>query len=635
VARVCLIALLALFVAPSAAQAGGVTIVSRDLPVGGERTLASTRAPIRFDLVGLHWRGTGTVLFRTRSLAGRWSGWQAAGDDNRPDGGTGEGVATRGWRLGSPIWTGPSDRLQYRPRGQVSRLRAYYLWSPVEHQSLRRLSVAGSPPIVSRASWGANALLRRNHPRYAPGARLVIVHHTATPNNYTPDEAAAIVRGIDVYHVKANGWDDIGYNFLVDRYGQVYEGRYGGMTRNVVGAHALGFNTGSVGIALIGNFMTAKPTPAAVQSLERLIAWRLDLAHVDPVSTLTFVSGGSERWRAGTRVKLRAVAGHRDTGSTSCPGNYLYPLLGQIALAAEQTGLPKLYAPVVRGRIGGPVTFSARLSDALPWTITIAGPDGRVVARGAGTGPVVAWTWNSAGYSPGRYTWRMDGGPSVLPAGGVIGSSSVPPRPSALVQGLTVTPSVVSPNGDGYADQGTVSYTLTARSTVTASVTDAAGAAVETLFTGQKQSARAISFAWSPGDVPDGHYNLVLAVQSDDGRSASATAAFTIDRTLSSVTAMPAVISPNGDGIDDTLTAAFALNGPGQVSVTVLAPDGSTVATLFSGALGSGTYSYSWDGHMPDGSTAPDGHYQVLVSVTDALGTVTQAAAFDVTSTPP
>ena len=127
--------------------------------------------------------------------------------------------------------------------------------------------------------------------------------------------------------------------------------------------------------------MTAKPTSAAVQSLERLIAWRLDLAHVDPVSTLTYVSGGSERWRVGTRVKLRAVSGHRDSGSTNCPGNYLYPLLNQIALAAERAGLPKLYAPVVLGRIGGRVAFSARLSAALPWTITVNGPDGRTVAR--------------------------------------------------------------------------------------------------------------------------------------------------------------------------------------------------------------------------------------------------------------
>ncbi len=617
--RACLIALLALCVAPSVAHGhtapGGVSIVSRDLPLGGERALASAPAPVRFDLVGLRWRGAGTVRFRTRSLAGRWSAWQVPDDSN-------------------PSWTGASDALQYRVRGNVTRLRAYYIWSPVEHRGLRRLSVAGSPPIVSRTAWGGNELPRRNHPLYASSVRLVIVHHTATPNTYTPDQAAAIVRGIDVYHVKANGWNDIGYNFLIDRYGQVYEGRYGGMTRNVIGAHALGFNSGSVGIALIGNFMTAKPTPAAVQSLEHLIAWRLDLAHLDPTSTLTYVSGGSERWRAGTKVKLRVVSGHRDTGSTSCPGNDLYVMLGQIASAAEQIGLPKLYAPVVRGRIGGPVAFSARLSSALPWSITIAGPDGRTVSRGAGTGPAVAWTWDATAAGAGRYTWTMEAGASVLPARGVIGGSTLPP-PTPLVQNLTVSPSVLSPNGDGYGDQATISYTLTSRSTVTATVLDATGTAVSTVFSAQEQSARAISFAWSPGDLLDGRYSLAIAVRSDDGRSASAAAAFTIDRILSSVTATPAVISPNGDGVDDTLATSFVLAAPGQVSVTILAPDGSTVATLFNGQLVAGMSSFGWDGHMADGTTAPDGHYEVLVTVGDALGTVTQTAAFDIASAPP
>jgi len=614
VARVGLVVLLALLVAPSVApggsRPGGVTIVSRDLPVAGGRPLAAQSSPARFDMVGLHWRGPGTVEFRTRSLSGHWSAWQAPDDTN-------------------PSWTGVSGALEYRAHGRVSRLRASYIWSPVEHETWRTLSVAGSPPIISRDDWGGNELLRRNAPRYAPAVRLVIVHHTATPNNYTPDQAAAIVRGIDVYHVKSNGWNDIGYNFLIDRFGRVYEGRYGGITRNVIGAHALGFNTGSVGIALIGNFMTAKPTAAAVQALERLIAWRLDLAHVDPVSTLTYVSNGSERWRVGTKVKLRAVSGHRDTGSTSCPGNYLYPRLDQIALVAEQTGLPKLYSPVVRGKIGGPVVFSGRLSSALPWTITVNGPDGRRVASGTGVGPVIAWTWNSTGFAAGRYTWTMSGGSGVLAARGLVGGTSLPP-PAALVQGLAVTPSVLSPNGDGYADTGTISYTLAARSAVTVSVADTNGATVETLVSAQKQSARAISFGFSPGDIPDGRYSLVLAAQADDGRTESHAVPFTIDRNLSAVTATPAALPPGA-----TLAAGFALAGGAQAVVTILAPDGTAAATLFQGPLGPGTYSYTWNGLLLDGTPAPAGHYQVVVSAVDALGTVTQAAGFDVTAAPP
>ena len=615
--RVFLVALLALLVvAPSFAESttapgGGVTIVSRELSVGGERTLASSRSPGRFDLVGLRWRGPGKVTFRARSVSGRWSAWQAPDDTN-------------------PSWVGASDALDYRVRGRVSGLRAYYIWSPVVHESFRRLEVAGSPPIVTRAQWGGNELPRRNSPRYASSVRFVTVHHTATPNNYTPDQAAAIVRGIDLYHVKANGWNDIGYNFLVDRFGRVYEGRYGGMTRNVIGAHALGFNTGSVGIAVIGNFMTAKPTVASVQSLERLIAWRLDLAHVDPVSTLTYVSGGSERWRAGTPVKLRAVSGHRDTGYTSCPGTYLYSQLDTIAVAAEQIGLPKLYAPVVRGKIGGPVAFSGRLSSSLPWAIAVTGPSGRVVARGSGVGPAVSWTWNSGGLAPGRYTWAMSATSSVRPASGVVGGSSLPPPPPvSLVQGLAVSP-VVSPNGDGYADTATVSYTLTARSAATATVTDSTGALVETLFSAQEQSARTITFAFAPGSLPDGRYTLTLAAQADTGGSGSATAAFVVDRTLGFVTASPPTVVGG-----QPVTASFALAAPAQATVTVLGPDGSTSATLFAGALGPGSYAYAWNGRLTDGSIAAPGQYQVQVAVVDSLGTVTQAAPFQVAAASP
>ena len=114
------------------------------------------------------------------------------------------------------------------------------------------------------------------------------------------------MRGIQLYHVRGNGWNDIGYNFLVDRFGTIYEGRYGGIDRNVVGAHALGFDTGSVGVALLGTYGDTKPSAAAQDALARLLAWRLDLAHVDPPRSVTVVSGGSERYRAASRC----AAGH-------------------------------------------------------------------------------------------------------------------------------------------------------------------------------------------------------------------------------------------------------------------------------------------------------------------------------------
>ena len=115
--------------------------------------------------------------------------------------------------------------------------------------------MAGSPQIVSRTSWKADEEIRRAPPRYAGAVYFAVVHHTAGSNTYSRAASPAIVRAIELYHVRGNGWNDIGYNFLVDRYGQVFEGRAGGIDRNVIGAHAEGFNTGSVGVAVIGQLL--------------------------------------------------------------------------------------------------------------------------------------------------------------------------------------------------------------------------------------------------------------------------------------------------------------------------------------------------------------------------------------------
>src|SRR5437763_7253507 len=362
--KIAVIALVAFLAAPAAAF-GGVSMTMREVPLHGGRTLAGT-AP-RFDMVGLHWRGPGSVDFRTRSAGGRWSPWRGAGPEaeDAPTFGTAEARAAGGWRLGNPYWTGQSDRIAYRLHGRVTRLRAYFVESPDERVPLRRLSIAGSPPIISRLAWGANEAIRRAPPQYAPSLQFALVHHTAGTNSYTASQSAAIVRGIEVYHVQGNGWNDIGYNFLVDKYGQVFEGRYGGVDKNVIGAHAEGFNTGSVGVAMLRTYGSAAPTAAAKNALVNLLAWRLDLAHVDPLSSLTVTSGGNPRFPAGTPVFLHAISGHRDTGFTTCPGNALYARLGAIARTAAATGLPKLYSPIVRGQPGGTIEFRATLTASL------------------------------------------------------------------------------------------------------------------------------------------------------------------------------------------------------------------------------------------------------------------------------
>ena len=132
---------------PAPAAAEDATIVSRDVPLGSQRSLAVNKPVARFNLVGLHWRGPGAVQFRTRSLAGRWNGWMDAAPENedQPDMGTDERARLAAWRLGNPWWVGPSDRIEYRLRGKVTRLRAYFVWSPQAGVPARTLQSGRRP----------------------------------------------------------------------------------------------------------------------------------------------------------------------------------------------------------------------------------------------------------------------------------------------------------------------------------------------------------------------------------------------------------------------------------------------------------------------------------------------------------
>ena len=511
---------------PGVARAGQASLVVRDVPLHGGRALAATASP-RFDLVGLHWRGPGSVSFSTRSLGGRWSAWRPAAPEaeDAPDPLSGEAAQEASWRLGSPYWTGPSDGIRYRLRGVVSRLRAYFVRSTAVAVPPRRLSIAGSPLIVPRLSWNANEKIRRERPKYAPALRLAIVHHTAGSNSYRPSQSAAIVRAIELYHVLGNGWNDIGYNFLVDKYGQIFEGRYGGIDRNVVGAHAQGFNTGSVGVALLGTYTSKAPSAAALRSLEALLAWRLDLAHVDPRSALTYLSGGNPRFGPGVPVFLRAISGHRDTGFTTCPGYALYRRLPEIAIAVAKIGLPKLYAPLVTGKVPGRVRFRARLSSPLPWTVTVTDSDGVPLASGAGTTAKIDWTWDATGYGRGKFFWAISAGSGVRPATGTLGGKPPPLRISDLV----AQPPLISPNGDGVDDFATISYTLSAPANVTATLLDAGGNAVSTLFADEFHGAGPQSFVFYGDDVPDGSYTILLQAKAN-GKQVSARVALEIVR---------------------------------------------------------------------------------------------------------
>ena len=196
----------------------------------------------------------------------------------------------------------------------------------------------------------------------------MFVHHTASSSNYSAADVPSLIRGFYRFHVLSRGWFDIGYNYLVDRYGRIYEGRSGGITNNVRGAQVAGFNTGSAGVALIGNYSSSSPTEAQLTALRDVVAWRLDLAHVDPLSTQRLISGGGDRYAAGAVVPVKAISGHRDVGSTTCPGAVMYAELPALRTAVAALPMLRIYDPVVgpadidpnAGLL--PIRFTARLS---------------------------------------------------------------------------------------------------------------------------------------------------------------------------------------------------------------------------------------------------------------------------------
>ncbi|MBW3580711.1 MAG: peptidoglycan recognition protein [Actinobacteria bacterium] len=302
--------------------------------------VAAQRADVApFDLLGVSWAGGARepVQVRVRDQGG-WSEWrqlEAEGDD-APDPGSTEGAGAR--VTSEPVWVGGADGYEVDlPEGvddvQVHLVRDQQSSAPeqVVIAASRRQAKGGGPAISSRSSWDARE--PKTAPTIAPRLAMAFVHHTVSTNDYAAGDVPAMLRGIQAYHMDVNGWDDIGYNFLVDRFGGIWEGRAGGTTRNVVGAHAAGFNTSSVGVAVLGDFTTTAPSAASVSAVGQLLGWRLGLARVEPKGTAAMPSGD------GTR-SFAAISGHRDAAATECPGQELFARLAEIRDQADAVPAP-------------------------------------------------------------------------------------------------------------------------------------------------------------------------------------------------------------------------------------------------------------------------------------------------------
>ncbi len=424
-----------------------------EVPLGagsgaGWRTLPVTRTRKRFHLVGLRWDAGSLreVQFRTRLGAeGEWSGWAALPlhGDHAPD--------RQSPRRGTdPAWTGVADHVQFRVRGSAAGLRGRFVEphrptaraSAGPRASRARLQPPGGPSIVPRSAWGGDSRPPKAEPELGE-VQLAFVHHTVSTNDYLPQDSASIVLGICQYHQDHNKWNDIGYNFLVDKYGQVFEGRAGGIDQAIVGAQAQGYNSTSTGIACLGDFQTLPNADAGLEAVAKLIAWKLPL-HGVPVTgqvTVTSAGGAANRYPSGTPVTLQRISGHRDGNSTACPGNALYGQLQRIRDRAAQLAVPaaalSMRAATAKVRHPTPLALSGtlRFSDG-------ASPAGAAIriehqALGAAWQQIGAFTAAADGSWSGSV--KLPGSGSVR---AVFPGDSAHPALEAAAVAVTVLPRV-------------------------------------------------------------------------------------------------------------------------------------------------------------------------------------------------
>ncbi|MFI9625094.1 N-acetylmuramoyl-L-alanine amidase [Streptomyces sp. NPDC052042] len=276
-------------------------------------------------------------------------------------------------------------------------------------------SAVPKPPIVSRSGWGADESMSPEEPEYLTDVKAVFVHHTAETNNYTCADSAAIVRGLYAYHVKANGWKDLGYNFVVDKCGKVFEGRKGGVDRPVLGAHTYGFNRESAGIAVIGTYTDSAAPTAATTAVARVAAWKLGQYKVDPAGTTKLTAGATggnfagTKFASGTAYTFNTVSGHRDGFNTQCPGTKLY---GQL--------------PAIRSLAAGPVTGLTVKS------VTGAGLSGTTYYTKSAV--TVGWSASTPSVFVSKYELLVDGKSVATTAGTATSATATPAVGTHTVQ---------------------------------------------------------------------------------------------------------------------------------------------------------------------------------------------------------
>lgn len=325
--------------APSPAAARGFTLTAR--AAAPALTAAHTPAFSMLAVTGPAGRPPAPAGYRVRTRSrssGSWSPWTVLEPGEPWWAGPSGGVEVRAADAGAELAPGVRLDLVDPGPGPAARPRSGGpAGGPVTAVYEGAGVPARRPDVVSRADWGA----ARNDGSpvvYGREVKAVFVHHTAQTNAYDCADSPAIVRGLQALHERVNGWKDLGYNYVVDKCGTVFEGRAGGSGRPVTGAHTLGFNTDTLGVAVIGRYTDEEAPDAAVEAVARLAGWALRRYGHDPSGTVTLTSSvDNGRFRRGERVTVERVSGHRDVFATECPGTALY---GQLPALRRRAGDP-------------------------------------------------------------------------------------------------------------------------------------------------------------------------------------------------------------------------------------------------------------------------------------------------------
>ena len=464
---------------------------AHERPVAGPRSAPSLRAAAAipptqtesFGLVGITaaeaFDPDTRVVMRVRQ-DGQWLPWmEVPVSDHLPDPDTEEGQRAR--YSTEPVVTAGADGIQVRvdtPTGDVpADTEITLIDNPVRPEDAALGSGApmssaqaavNKPPIITRAQWGADESLRRGKTTYSDTIKVAFVHHVVSTNDYTPAQAAQQMRNIYSWFTEGIQVNDFGYNFMVDRFGRLYEGRAGGIDRPVVGAHTSGFNAESFAVSFLGNADTLNPDAPTkekiLDAISDLVAWKFDIHDVNPLGTDVLTSAGpgpgqgtTSLYWPGEKVTSKTIAGHGDIGATSCPGEFLKPTLNHIRLAVSARQGRNFFPPSISGdRVpwgtGGEITLSPRSNGPMAATLTVSNACGdpvRTMSASTDVAATVPFTWDlrdSKGKAvpPGLYTFEIaasSNGKQLFPWTGtarIASTADSPPDPCTPPEQFTV-----------------------------------------------------------------------------------------------------------------------------------------------------------------------------------------------------